>query len=126
MDMDPQCAKKRALRARNDSQVPVDRFSSDRLTTVQRLPPHLPRVRFRDHWRVMDASKSVHYIWIGTIPFVIEDRMDDDSDVLIEIFGDNSELPEVEEPPRNDPHPINNDGQPQGGGNDQGGTMSDL
>ena len=105
----------------NDSEVPVDRFSSDRLTTVRRLPPHPPRVRLRDDWRVIDASRSLHYTWTGTTTFVIEDKMDDDSDVLVELFGDTDAPPEPEEPP-NEPPPTNGDGQPQGRNDEQGGA----
>lgn len=32
----------------------------------------------------MDAARSLHYTWTGTTTFVIEDQMDDDSDVLVE------------------------------------------
>ena len=47
--------------------------------------------------------------------------MDDDSDVLVELFGDTDAPPEPEEPP-NEPPPTNGDGQPQGRNDEQGGA----
>lgn len=88
----------------NDGEIPSDRFTSDRLTTVRRPPPHPARVRLRDDWRVMDASRSLHYTWTGTTTFEIDDQKDDDSDVLVEIFG-NDDPPEPEEPSGEQPQP---------------------
>ena len=51
--------------------------------------------------------------------------MDDDSDVLVEIFGDTDAPPEPEEP-QDEPPPTNGDAQPQGGSGGQGGATPNL
>ena len=107
-----------------DAEVPSDRFTSDRLTTVRRPLPHPARVRLRDDWRVMDASRSLHYTWTGTTTFEIDDQKDDDSDVLVELFGPDEpqqpDEPSGEPPPSEEPPPPEGNGQ--GGGT---ATISD-
>ena len=60
--------------------VPLDRFTSERITSVHREPPHPEHIRMRDDWRTPDAGRPLHYKWTGTTTFMIEDHKGSDSD----------------------------------------------
>ena len=62
--------------------VPVAMFEPERVTDLHKVGPSPEHVRLRDDWRAEDASRQMHYEWIGTTTFkVTQQVLSDDSEI---------------------------------------------
>ena len=96
------CPRRELYVPDSNEDIPMYRFSDERVTTVRRPPPHPERVQLRDEWRRIDAGRSLHYTWTGTTTFTIEgDHESDPDEVIQEMLQEPEEPPDPEDPGEN-------------------------
>ena len=107
--------------------VPLHLFKAERVTDIRSGPPNPEQHRITNEWKTSQGDRELHYIWIGTLTFFIDDeRMAQENEHEQTTPMESDREDEPGEPEGTDDGPTSGEGAPGTTSENPGSTSDSM